>query len=245
MLARGRPASSQARACRQASRRIQFPIGQNEAAVFRNRNELRGRDRPADGMGPAQQGFRSGDLSRLQVDLGLVVDGKFLPFQGPPQALFDGLPLHRPDVHRRLEKLVALTAVFLGLVHGRVRVFDERLRVQAVVGIDAHADAGGDVKIVLVDGVGFGHGLQHSSRRNGGIFRPFHFGKQHHEFIAALAAYGVRAAHTFHQALGDGLQKLVAGGMAQGVVDVFEAVQIQKQDCDSLVSDAAPGRWPG
>ena len=192
-------------------------------------------------MGPAQQGFRSGDLSRLQADLGLIVDRKFLPFQGPPQALFDGLPLHRPDVHRRLEEFVALTAVFLGLVHGRVRVFDERLRIQPIVGKDAHADAGGDMKIVVVDGVGFGHGLKHSPRRNGGILRAFHFGKQHHEFIAALPAYGVRGAYTFHQPLGDGLQKLVAGGMAQGVVDVFEAIQVQKQDCHSLVVTGRQG----
>ena len=163
------------------------------------------------------------------------MDGKFLPFQGPPQAFFDGLPLHRPDVHRRLEEFVALTAVFLGLIHGRVGVFDERLRVQSVVGKDADADAGGDVKVMVVDGVGFGHGLKHAPRRDGGVLRSFNFGKQHHEFIAALPAYGVRTAYTFHQPLGDGLQKLVPDGMAQRVVDVLEAIQVQKQDCHSLV----------
>ncbi len=68
-----------------------------------------------------------------------------------------------------------------------------------------------------------------------------YFGQQHHEFIAALPAYGVRGAHTFHQALGDGLQKLVPGGMAQGVVDVFEAIQVQKQHCHALVMTRRQG----
>ena len=46
------------------------------------------------------------------------------------------------------EKLVALPAVFLGLVHRGVGVLDQRLRIGPVVGVHAHADAGGDVEIV-------------------------------------------------------------------------------------------------
>ena len=205
---------------------------QNEAAVFRDGNELRRRDRPSSGMRPAYQRFRAGNLSRPQIDLRLVVQREFLPFQGAPQTLLDGLPLHGADVHGRLEKLIALAPIFLCLVHRGVRVLDERLRIQAVVGIDAHANAGGDVKIVLVDGMSLRHRLQHSSRRDGSIFRLFHFGKQHDEFIASLPAYRVRAAHAIHQAFCDGLKKFVADRMSQGIVDVFEAIQIQKQHRD-------------
>ena len=100
-------------------------------------------------------------------------------------------------------------------------------------GIDADADARGDVKIVLVDGMRLRHRLQHSScavmAASSGLF---HFRKQHDEFVAALPADRVRAAHAIHQALGDGLQQLVADRMAQGIVDVLEAVQIQEQHRD-------------
>jgi hypothetical protein len=68
---------------------------------------------------------------------------------------------------------VALAPIFLRLVHRGVRVLDERLRIQAVVGIDAHADAGGDVKIVFVDGMALCHRLQHPLRRDGRIFPLF------------------------------------------------------------------------
>ncbi len=83
------------------------------------------------------------------------------------------LPLHGPDIHRRLEKLKAPAPVFLGLIHRGVCVLDERIRIQAIVWIDAHADAGGDVKIVLIDGMRLCHRLQYSSRRNGCILRVF------------------------------------------------------------------------
>jgi len=82
---------------------------------------------------------------------------------------------------------------------------------------------------MLVDGMSFGDSLKHSSGGDGGIFRLFDFGEEHNEFVASLAAHGVRAAHTFQQPFGDGLKQFVAGRMSQGIVDMFEAVQIQEQ----------------
>ena len=89
---------------------------------------------------------------------------KFVPFQGAPQVPLNGLPLHGPEVHSRLEKLICLTPVFLRLIHGGVRILDQGLRILAVVGINTDANAGGDVKIVLVDEMSFGHRPKHSSR---------------------------------------------------------------------------------
>src|SRR5882724_13561459 len=207
----------------------------NQAAVFRDGNKLPRSDRPASRMRPAYQRFRAGNLACPQIDLRLIVQREFLPLQGAPQTLLDGLTLHGPDIHGRLEILIALTPIFLGLVHRGVRVLDERFRIQAVIRIDAYANACGDVKIVLVDGMSLRRRLQHSSRANGSIFRLFHFRKQHDEFVASLPAYRVRAAYAIHQTFCDGLKKFVANGMPQGIVDVFEAIQIQEQDRDFFV----------
>src|ERR1700688_58778 len=105
-------------------------------------------------MRPAYQCFRAGNLSGAEVDLRLVVQREFLASQAPPQTALDSLSLHGSDVHGWFEKLIALTAIFLSLIHCRVSVFNERLRVQTIVGINAHANACGDMKIVLVDGMG-------------------------------------------------------------------------------------------
>ena len=159
------------------ARFMQDPVAdrQNQAAVLRYGNKLCRRDSSSNGMRPAYQCFRAGNLSCSQIDLGLVVQREFLPFQGAPQALFDELPLYGSDVHGWLEKLIALPSVFLCLVHRGIRVLDECLGIQTVVWIDTQADACGDVKIVPVDRVSLRHRLQHSSRRNGSIFRLVHF----------------------------------------------------------------------
>jgi hypothetical protein len=141
----------------------------------------------------------------------------------------------RPDVHRRREKLVVVAPIVLCLVHRGIRVLDQRLRIRAVIGIHANADAGGDVQIVLIDGVSLPHRLQHPLRHDRGIFRSLHFREQRDEFVAALPAHRVRTAYAIHQALGNRLQKLVADLMTQGVVDVLEAVQIEKQHRDFFV----------
>ena len=147
---------------------------QNEAAVLRDGNKPGWGDQPAGRVGPAYQRFRPCDRSCPQIDLGLVVQRELPPFQAAPQTLLDGVPLHGPDVHGGLEKLVAAASIFLGLVHRGVRVLDERLRIKAVVGIDAYANAGGEVKIVLVDGMAFCHRQQHPFRREGRIFPLLH-----------------------------------------------------------------------
>ena len=61
-----------------------------------------------------------------------------------------------------------------------------------------------------------------------------HFGQQHDELVAALPADGVGARTHSHQAFGDGLQQLVADRMAERIVDVLEAIQIEEQHRDLL-----------
>ena len=135
---------------------------QNQSTVFRYGNKLSGRDRSSSGMSPTEQGFCAGDLSRFEVDLRLVVHHKFLPFESPPQALLNGLPLDGADVHGRLEELIRLPAIFLCLVHGGVRILDQGFGIHAVIGVKTDANAAGDVKIVFIDEMSFGDRPQHS-----------------------------------------------------------------------------------
>src|ERR1700737_465820 len=110
-------------------------------------------------MRPAYQRLGADNRSGPQIDLGLVVQSEFLPLQGAPQALLDGLPLDGADVHGRREKLIVLTAVFLGLVHRGVGVLDERIRMQASLdgwpldGADVH---GRREKLIVLTAVSLG-----------------------------------------------------------------------------------------
>src|ERR1019366_9184191 len=142
---------------------------QNGAAVLGYRNELRRRNRSPAQMCPAYQGLSARYRSCLDIYFRLAIQGESPTFQRTPRALLDGLPCHGSRIHRRLEELETLAAVFFGLIHRGIRVFDERLRVRPVVGKDAYANAGGDVQIMQVDRMRLRHVAKYTARHDGGV----------------------------------------------------------------------------
>jgi hypothetical protein len=80
-----------------------------------------------------------------------------------------------------------------------------------------------------------GDGVEHPPGADRGVFRALHLGKHDDELVPALAADRVRRAHALDQPLRDRLQELVAGGMAEGVVDVLEPVQVEEEHRDLLL----------
>ena len=81
---------------------------------------------------------------------------------------------------------------------------------------------------MLVDAVRRMHNLEYFFRTDGGILRVRHLREQDHEFIASLPGDRVRGAHASVQPAGHGLQYAVGDKVAQGVVDVLEAIQVQE-----------------
>ena len=79
------------------------------------------------------------------------------------------------------------------------------------------------------DVVWCGQRQQHLLGTERRILRVFDLCKQNHEFVAPLAAHGVRIAQASQQTLRNRLQEFVADRVSERIVDVFEAIQIQKQ----------------
>ena len=180
-------------------------------------------------MNPAGKRFRPDDCSHLQIDLVLVVQLEFVPFKGVPQILIERLALYSVDVDVGLEVLIALAPVLLGLIHRGVRILEECIRILAVAGIEADANARCDVDLKVIDGMSFRERFQQPSCRIGDIFSLVYFLKQYHKFIASLPAYCVRGTYTINQPFCDGLKQFVADRMSQGIVDALEIIQIYKE----------------
>jgi hypothetical protein len=51
--------------------------------------------------------------------------------------------------------------------------------------------------------------------------------ENHDKLVAADARYRIRAAHHTLQPSGDLLQEFVSSAVAQGIIDVFEAIEIE------------------
>ena len=88
-------------------------------------------------------------------------------------------------------EFILITAPFLGMVHGDVCAFDQRFCILTVVGIHADTDAHADVEFVWPDMMRPHLRGQHLFRRNRSVLCVLNIGKQHHEFITALAANGI------------------------------------------------------
>jgi hypothetical protein len=124
----------------------------------------------------------------------------------------------------------AVLAGALGFVQRVVGDADQVDDVLGVVRIQADADAGRQLQGEVVDEEGLGQRLDQLGGRPLGVAQAVHVAQQHDEFVAAQARHGVFLARIRQQALRHHLEDLVAVGVAVGVVDRLEAVQVEVHD---------------
>ncbi len=136
-------------------------------------------------------------------------------------------------VHLLGIELVGVLALLLRAVHCDIRVLQQGLQVVAVDRTGAHADARRDLKFPAV----YRHRLRHLDEDLFGhlseVVRAFEPLDQHDEFVAALPRNRIRPAHAARQPIRHILQEPVPRLMAQGVIDVLEAIKIDEQHGDA------------
>lgn len=119
----------------------------------------------------------------------------------------------------------AVAAEALGSIEGIVGAVDEVIGGQTVV-VSGYADAAGD---------GERPGCrEHGSCRDGAaeLFCTLHAvargttGQDDEEFLTAVAADEVIGPHDFDEAFGRFAEDYITGGVAEGVIDVFEVVEV-------------------
>jgi len=77
--------------------------------------------------------------------------------------------------------------------------------------------------------------LDNSPGETRGVLARFDVLLEHHEFIAAEPRHEILRAQHFAQPVGDRAQQLVAARVTQGVVDLLELIEVDKQQCRQLV----------
>ncbi len=211
--------------------RVEHPFsdGHDQAGLFRDRDELHRRDRAQVRMAPAQQGLHAGDAAAPDVPLGLVLEFEFAEFQRVPQAGLEVETLERMRVQLLGIELEIVLAHLLGLVHRDVGVLRERPLVQAVLRIGADPDADRDAELLADQQERAGHRGEDLLSDGHDVLPVVEFRKQDDELVAAQPRHGVAVAQAALEAIGDFLQQLVAGLVAQRVVDLLESIQVQEQ----------------
>ncbi|MNF73272.1 hypothetical protein D3C84_552690 [compost metagenome] len=130
-----------------------------------------------------------------------------------------------------------MLAVGLGLVQGQACVFHQGLRVAAMQRGTGQAHGAGDVDQLVVDEQRFVEGPE---QLLGNLLAVFEVGvfEQDGELVTGKARQAAAGAEAVAQAPGQADQQLVAGLVAEAVVDPLEVVDVHQQQADRAVAVA-------
>ena len=204
------------------------------AHLLGNHDELARQEQAALRVLPADQCLESGDVAVVDGDDRLVKDHELVARQRPPEIVFETERGHHLTVHLVVEDREAVSPHGFGSVHGGIGIAQEVFGT-AVFGIperDADADGGKDLDAVEVE-------------RNPKLFLDPFGGDgraanvldvldQDDELVAAEPRDRVARPARLFDSLGDGAQQLVAGDVAEAVVDVLESVEVEEEHCEAL-----------
>ena len=223
------PGGAPARAL--AHGRVEHPARQvgDHARALRERYELDRRQQAARRVLPAHERLHADHAARGQRDLGLVVQDELVLVEGPAQLGQQRQALGRVGVALEVVGLDP-RAGLLGLVHGDVGAAQQRRDVVAVQGAQRDADARLEVDR---DAAQLERPLQGAVQAGGHLGHDAAVGdvaQQHGELVAAQAGEQVAAADDRAQAARDLDQQLVAVVVAERVVDLLEAVEVDQQE---------------
>ena len=221
----------------------------HQAALLGERDEHRGRDRAAGRMRPARQGLDADDLQRARIQLRLIVQLHLAAFDRLLQFAFQPAAIDRDIAECGVEKPPGLPL----LLGGGHRQFGETQDFRRIAGVERNprqTDMRGQPDLGAADVerqaqclqhglgvplamVGIDHARQQRDELIGGeprerdVFRrpPFELAERRHAPVELLdlaieADLGDPAA--------DILQQLVAGAIAERVVDLLKTLQIDE-----------------
>jgi hypothetical protein len=182
---------------------------------------------------PAGQGFCAFDVA-LVVHDGLVVHVEVAAREALAQVGFQAGAFVQGLLHAGVEEAVGVAPGGFGFVHGQVCALEQFVHALAFGAKEGQADAGGAVVLLAGQFEGLVQRHEEFARDGfglaaGGLGILVQAFEQDDEFVAAKACNGVAFAHAGREAGGDLDQELVAHVVAQGVVEVFEVVQVDEQ----------------
>jgi hypothetical protein len=182
------------------------------------------------GMGPAQQRFTGGTALGAQVVERLIVHLKGVRREGIAPIELQIAPRVRLHVHTLLKKLPGTAAVQLAAVEGHIGVLQKQVGAIAIARCHGYADAGADHNLVPVDlerPAEHIHDLLGQGRTFIEVTQRI---LQHDELVAAEARDHIGSAYDAAQPVGYRAELGVTTGVAQGVVDLLEVVEVHEQD---------------
>src|ERR1019366_2141846 len=222
-----------------------FADWHDQAAVLGNSYEPIGWHKAQFRVLPAQHVFQSDDLSGDNIHLLLIHEKEFSFFECQSQAALQGQSLHSLSVHVVGEELKVVTSILFGAIHGRIRILDQGFAVGTVFGENAYAEAATNAKRATLNNESGTDCMQEPLSGNrcvGSVLRS----RQHDDkFVSPDTSHRVLFPCPFLEPLCNFLQEKVADRVPEGVVDVFEPVEVEEQKRNFVLSPTSTGERLG
>ncbi len=180
-------------------------------------------------MVPARQRFEAGDAPGVEIEQRLVGDRQLTRRQRAPQLALQAQAMRHFDVQRGIEQRIARLAVGLGLVHRRIGIAQHLGRRRVAHAAESDADAGAGDHVVAGNLHGLAQRFEQAPCQRHRVLLAIQIFGQDRELVAAQARDDVLRAQAGLNAARHGDQEFVAHGVAQAVVDQFEAVEVEEQ----------------
>ncbi len=208
----------------------------DKAGLLGHRDKFKWRDESAAlfavvRLEPAQQRFGADDLSGLQVKLRLVMQTELVGFHRCAQITEHLEALLHGVVEILRIFLDRVAPFFLGAVERDIGVFQNLIRVHAIVGECRNADRGAHLELLVEHPERFGTDCVDDFFRN--VAGAVDIGGQRHgdgELVGIDAGDSCRFWHRGAQSFADAAQDRIAHVVPHGVVDILEVVEVERDN---------------
>ena len=213
----------------------------HEAAFLGDRNELARRDHAALGMFPAHQRLDAADGAVGQRHLRLEIDLEGVLRNGDLDVVLELLAVVEFAPQLLGEEREAAAAELFGGIEREIGMNQQIFRIVGIDGIDGNAGAGARKDGRALEDDRLVDLLQDAPGQHVDVLGAAGAIEDHHEFVAAKARAQIRRAAGIAHALRGDDQHIVAGGMAERVVDLLEPVEVELDHRQpSRAGDARP-----
>ncbi len=212
----------------------------DQAGVFRYRDEFRRRDHAAFGMAPAQQGFAAGHLVVAKIHNRLIVNLEAAVHERLTQILLHLEPGLCAGVHGRLEEAMGPAPVGLGAIHRQIGILDELLQIGAVARSQCDAYAGIGRELMAEALIRLPDRLVNSCNEFHDIVDVADICLNDRELVATKPRDKIGLPDAAPEASGHDLQQLIADMMPERIVDALELVDVDIKQRELLAPAGSP-----
>ena len=201
-------------------------------------DEFKGRHGSPFRVPPPDQRLTADQSPAAQVELGLVDEFELSQGKRLAQVELKQPPRLHSNAHFWLEKPEHVASVELGAIEREIRVFQQRRGVVPIGWRHGDADAGSNIDQVAIHHVGSPHEVHQAGGEHLRVGWIGHAALQDRKFVATKTGNAVGRPDGCLQPVRDLAEKRVADRVAQRVIDVLEAVEIDRQKGEALARPA-------